>query len=130
MGRLVSAGALVRDQADFYLPGTQNRATGVVISQLAPAVFADNGLLPWPLADGTSVLDSQISAGTIYFHEIAGSPGFYAVRFFPDRTGSWRVVLQNSSLAAEAVREYDVVPPGGLGAGSPGGLVASFMPGS
>jgi hypothetical protein len=127
MGRLVSAGVLVRDQADFFLPGGgANRATGVVAAQLTLTAFAENGLLPWPLADGTLVPDSSISAGTVYFNEISGSPGFYSVRFYPDRTGYWRVVLKNAALSAEVVREFDVTPAGPIG--PPNGLNASFLP--
>jgi len=129
MGRFVSAGILVRDQVDFYIPGGGfNRISGVVVAQLTLFAFADNGLLTWPLADGTNVPDSSISAGTIYFNEIYGSPGFYSIRFFPDRIGYWRVVLRNDSLITEVIRDFDIVPAGPIG--PPNGLNASFLSGS
>jgi len=127
MGRSVSAGSLVRDQVDFFLPGGgSNRVPGIGISQLGLTVFAENSLLAWPLADGTLVPDSSISAGTVYFNEISGASGFYSVRFFPDRVGYWRIVLRNAALSAEVARDFDVAPAGPLG--PPNGLNATFIP--
>lgn len=109
MGRLVPAGQLIRDQLDFYMPaGSVNRLTGVVYGSLSLNIFSDNGLLAWPLADGTNVADFSVSAGTVYFNQIAGSPGFYSIRFFPDRIGFWRLVFQNQTLGEEIIRSYDV----------------------
>ncbi len=126
MGRSVSAGCLIRDQADFYLPGGTQRASGISVSQVSLDAFSDNGLLEWPIADGSAVADSSISAGTIYFSEIYGAPGFYSIRFFPDRVGYWRMVLRVSAFGSEAIREYDITPS----SSSPSnGLNASFLPG-
>lgn len=126
MGRLVSAGVLIRDQVDFFLPGGgSNRVSRIGVSQLSLAVFAENVLLAWPLADGLAVPDSSVSAGTVYFNEIAESPGFYSVRFFPDRTGYWRVVLKDIALSAEVIREFDIGPAGPIG--PPNGLNATFL---
>lgn len=126
MGRLVSAGALVYDQLDFYLPaGSINRPSGVVVGNLSLTVFADNAVMTWPLADGSAVADSSISAGTVYFNEIAGAPGYYSVRFFPDRVAQWRLVFVNAGLSAEVRRDYTALPPGVLRPGT-GGLNASF----
>jgi hypothetical protein len=124
MGRSVSAGGLVRDQADFFLPGGNVRAGGIALPQVSMTAFSDNGLLSWPLADGSTVPDSSISAGTVYFSEISGAPGFYSVRFFPDRVGYWRIVLRVDAFQSEVVREYDVNP---ASAASPNGLNASFL---
>jgi len=127
MGRSVSAGLLVRCQADFFLPGGgTNRVSGIVVSQLGLSAFAENGLLSWALADGTAVPDSSISAGTVWFNEISGAPGFYSIRFFPDRTGYWRIVLRNAALSVEVAQDFDVVAAGPLG--PPNGLNASFVP--
>ena len=127
MGRSVSAGLLIRDQVDFFLPGGgMNRVSGIVVSQLGLSAFVENGLLSWPIADGTAVPASSISAGTVWFNEISGAPGFYSVRLFPDRTGYWRIVIRNAALNMEASREFDVVPAGPLG--PPNGLNASFVP--
>lgn len=123
MGRNVSSGSLVRAQIDLFLPaGSVNRVVGVQASTVAVKTFVNNALLPWAVADGTSVQDSSISAGVVYFNEISGAPGYYSVRFFPDRTGYWRLVLRSSSLDSEAVLEFDVVAP----APPAGGLNATF----
>lgn len=124
MGRNVSSGSVVRAQADLVLPaGSVNRVVGLQYSSLSVKVFFNNALLPWPLADGTLTQDSSISAGTVYFNEVQGAPGFYALRFFPDRTGYWRLVLRSDSLGAENVLEFDVSAP----AAAAGGLNASFV---
>jgi len=122
MGRNVSSGSLARAQADFFQISGQ-RVTGVVWSTVAAHVFVNNAALPWPVADGSSVQDSSISGGKIYFNEISGSPGFYSVRFFPDRVGFWRIVLRSDSLNAEFVLEFDVAAP----APPAGGLNATFV---
>ena len=61
MSRLIAAGAVVYDQPDFYSsPGT--RATGVVLANLSLTLFVNNGLLSWPLEDGSAIADSSITA--------------------------------------------------------------------
>jgi len=129
MSRLVSAGAVVHAQADFFQPkGSVNRLTGIVPASLTMAAFVNSSVLAWPLADGSSVTDSGVSAGTVYFNEVSGAPGFYSVRFFPDRTGFWRVVLRSLALQQEAVLEFDAAPAGVFKAVPRGGLTASFAP--
>lgn len=126
MGRLLSAAALVRDQIDLYLPpGSVNRAQGYSVSGLSLALFFNNALVAWPLVDGSLVPDSSVSAGTVYFNEIQGSPGFYAVRFFPDSVGFWRVVLTAANIQTERILEYDIAPAGSKS--GQGGLIASFV---
>lgn len=122
MGRNVSSGSLARAQADFFQISGQ-RVVGVVWSTVAAHVFINNAALPWPVADGSSVQDTSISGGKVYFSEIPGSPGFYSVRFFPDRVGYWRIVLRSDSLNAEVVLEFDVAAP----TPSAGGLNATFV---
>lgn len=127
MGRQLPAGQLIRDQADFYIPaGSINRMTGVAYTSLNLVVFADNALISWPLADGTNVADVSVSAGKVYFNEIAGSPGYYSVRFFPDRIGFWRLILRETTLGEEVILSYDVTParPGPAS----NELNASFVP--
>ena len=79
-------------------------------------------LLSWPLLNGTSVQDSSISSGNVYFHEIVGSPGFYSVRLYPNAIGSWRLILNDATLLQEDYLEFDVFP---ATANAPG-LIASF----
>lgn len=111
MSRLISAGTIVYDQVDFYYPsGTIIRPTGIVPANLAATIFLNNGLVSWPLVDGTLVPDSSVAAGTIYFNSVLGVGGFYSVRFFPHQIGYWRVVLRHNSYGIELVKNYDVVP--------------------
>lgn len=125
MGRLLSAGSIVRAQADFFLPAASvNRITGLTAAGLTLKLFADNAAISWPLVDGSTVADSSISAGTVYFNEISGSPGFYSVRLFPDRIGFWRVILTNVSIQTERILELDIVPSGKSGQT---GLIATFL---
>jgi hypothetical protein len=128
MSRLVSAGALVRDQLDLFVPNTGTRAVGVQAVAMSVRVFVNNSTMPWVLADGTTVPDSSASAGTVFVNEIHDSPGFYSVRFFPDRVGYWRVVVSIPSLSAEVSKDFDVVVAGYFGSApsGSGGLTASF----
>jgi len=130
MGRLISAGALAYEQLDFFLPaGTSRRVTGILSSNIQMWMFVNNQILSWPLVDGSSVPDSDIAAGKVYFNEIAGSPGFYGLRFFPDRIGLFRMTFLNPSISIEVSKEFDVLPPGVLRPPS-GGLIPSTTPSS
>jgi hypothetical protein len=126
MSRLIAAGAVVYDQPDFYSsPGT--RATGVVLANLSLTLFVNNGLLSWPLEDGSAIADSSITAGSVYFNEISGSNGYYNVRFFPHQIGYWKLVLKHNALNQEVVKEYDIIASGSLSPTSTSGLNASFV---
>jgi hypothetical protein len=125
MGRLISAGVLAYDQLDFFFPaGSVSRVAGIPVSGLQMQLFVNNQVLAWPLVDGTMVPDSGVSAGSVYFNEIPAAPGFYSIRFFPNRVGFFRLVFLNPSYSAEVEKEYDVLPPGVLRP-SAGGLIAS-----
>ena len=127
MGRQVPAGQLIYDQIDLYVPaGTINRVVGENVASLSLAIFVNNGLLNWPLVDGSTVPDSMVSAGTVYFNQIPGANGYYAIRFFPDRIGWWRLVFREATLVQEVIRSYDVIParPGPAS----NELYASFIP--
>jgi len=127
MSRIISGASLVYSQLDFFQPaGSINRLQGVVIAQLSAKLFTSNSVLAWPLADGSSVLTTDISSGTIYFNEIQSDPGYYSVRFLPDRIGFWRLLITHSALSTEIIQEYDVVPASASACASGTGLVASF----
>jgi len=122
MGRSVSAGTLIRSQPDFYFPiDTYNRVTGLQATGVTLILMVNNQILSWPLLDGTAVADSSISAGNVYFNEIIGAPGFYSLRFFPDRVGYWRISVVASSF--ESLLEFDVNPASAQSSG----LIASFI---
>lgn len=125
MGRTVSAGGLVRDQIDIYFPvNSFKRVTGILSSGIQPTIFVNNVGLVWSVIDGTTVPDSSISSGFVYFSEI--NPGFYGIRFFPDRTGFWKMVFAAQAFGLEVVKEFDVVPSTS-GPVSPNSLNASFI---
>jgi len=126
MSRLLAAGAVVYEQLDFYNPPTM-RATGVVPANLTLTLFLNNQLLSWPLEDGSVVADSSISAGSVYFNEISGSPGYYSVRFFPHQIGYWRLIIRHSAFSQEEKKEFDIIASGSLKPTSAAGLNASFV---
>ena len=121
MNRSIPSGVLFRGQVDFYTSFSV-RAVGVASTSLTLNLFFNNSLLSWPLLNGTSVQDSSISSGNVYFNEIVGSPGFYSVRLFPNAIGFWRLILNSASLLQEDIVEFDVFP---ATVNSPG-LIASF----
>jgi len=124
MGRSIAAGVLARDQLDIYNPPSSfTRETGVVPGDLTLVLFVNNVPVVWTILDGTTVADSSISAGSVYFHEIPTEDGFYNVRFFPDRVGYWRMVFGVNSI--EIIKEYDVVSS--TTGNTSGGLNASFI---
>lgn len=129
MGRLVSAGSIAYDQIDLYdPPGSLTRAPGVTVSAIVSRLFVNNAETAWPIADGSTVPDSSVSAGRVLFNETALNSTFYSIRFFPDRVGFWRLVLRIVSLGTEIVRDYDVVPAGSFSSSGPsGGLNADFV---
>ena len=128
MSRLVAAGSLIFDQVDVFLPGVgENRATGIDTSAITFSAFVNNVALPWPLVEGLDVSDASVSSGAFYFNEIPGSPGFYSVRFFPDRTGFWKLVYRFDSLGTEVSRDIEVAPAGLFEPAPKGALQASFV---
>jgi hypothetical protein len=115
----------VRGPLDFYSPpNSYVRLPGVTVGSLSASLFLNNVLVPWPLLDGSSVPDSALSAGSVLFNEIQGAPGFYSVRFFPDRTGYWRVVVSHPACGEQAL-DYDVTPAGSFSPAQ-GGVTATF----
>lgn len=126
MTRLLTSGSVVYDQLLIVDPvGSQDRVTGVTVSDLVLKLFVNNAVISWDLEDGTMVLDSAISPGKIYFNEISGNNGYYSVRFFTDKIGYWYSSYVYSPNNLEIIREYDVVPRNFFGTSS-SGIVASF----
>lgn len=108
MARLTISGRLAFGQVDFFDSGS--RKTGIVWSDLEAHSFVNGEVLSWGIADGAAVSDSTIGAGAVYFNEVSGASGFYLIRFFPDRIGFWRIVLNHSTLG-EVILEFDVLSP-------------------
>ena len=123
-GRIVQANQVVLDQVDFFDGGGFNRVVGLTVSDLVSTIFFNNLKQPWPLVDGSAVNDAQVAAGTIYFHQLAGEPGFYSVRFRPNAVGFWRNLLTFTAGSQHSAQDFDVV------ASSPlleSGLKSSFI---
>jgi hypothetical protein len=70
-------------------------------------------------------MDAQVAAGTVYFNEITGQPGFYSVRFRPNAVGFWRLALSYDAGSRALALGYDVVQEPPLVAS---GLKSSFVP--
>ncbi len=119
----INSGSLVRSQFDFYFPiGSFTRLTGLGFSDFQIKLFHNNSTLSWSLLNGSTVSDSSISSGSVFINEIAGSSGYYNVRFYPDKIGFWRLVLRNPANSIESIQEFNVV-----GANqSSQGLIANF----
>jgi len=127
MSRQVSGGQVIHDQLDIYSPNTITRLIGVTIPQIELLVFTNNVDQNWVLADGSAVLDTGISSGTVYFDELTTNPGYYRVRFFPGQVGFWRLIYKLPSIQTEIIKEYDVLAVGALQPGpNVRGLVSSF----
>lgn len=128
MSRLIEAGEIVFDQLDFYQSVFPNRIEDIPVSSLEFKVFNNNMLMPWTFVDGTNVQDGQIAANVLYFNQISGNPGYYQIRFFPDRIGFWRVIVKYPTFSIEIIREYDAKPNSSV-CDTGGGLQASFTGG-
>ena len=108
--RTVLINQVVYDQADFFQADGSTRQESLVTTDLTYAIFFKNVPQSWVLVDGSSVLDSQVRSGSIYFNEMPGSPGYYNVRFRPNALGYWRLLLTWAGPDVQIVaQDYDVV---------------------
>ncbi len=125
MERSIPSGSLIYDQLGFFNPiGSFNRISGLTNSDVSLVLFFNNTVLSWDLLNGTSVQDSSISSGSVYFNEITGNLGYYSVRFFPNRTGNWKLSFKiNSPIVYESILSYDIIPQNNVVSS---GLNASF----
>lgn len=123
-GRIVQANQVVLDQVDFFETDGFTCVAGLIPAQLVSEIFFQNVRQPWPLLDGSSVTDAQVAAGTVYFHEIPGQPGFYNVRFRPNAVGYWRNLLTYTAGQQISAQDFDVVRGG---ADLESGLKSSFI---
>ena len=122
MARTIAAGRVAFAQSDFF--ESEVRKQGVVWSDLQLSLFVDGLPFQWAVADGVPISDTSIGAGSVFFNEVSGAVGFYLVRFFPDRTGFWRIVLRHSALGVESILEFDAIPQ----VPQTSGLIAKFGP--
>lgn len=123
-GRLVFNNLVVYDQADFFGLDGYSRASGLTPSQLILQVYCENLLQDWLLVPGIEVADDQVTSGYVYLDNLPD--GGYGVRWRPNATGYWRILLTYPAGTQILAQDYDVesgtgvVPPGG-------GLKVSFV---
>ena len=123
-GRLVFNNQVVFDQADFFGPDGFTRAPGLTPSQLILEVYLDNELQSWPLVLGVGITESMVVSGHVYFDTLPGV--VYGIRWRPNATGYWRLILSYPVGFQVLAQDYDVEP--GTGAAPPGGgLKVSFV---
>ncbi len=108
-GRLVQINQTIIDQADFFEADGFTRVIGLTIADLTHEVFFNNVLLPWPLVDGSSISDSAVVSGNVYWNEVPGSSGFYNVRFRPNAIGYWRNIVTYTAGTQIMGQDFDVV---------------------
>lgn len=124
-GRLIPINRVVLDQADIFAPDDFTRVTGLTVADLTATLFYNNAAQPWTFTSGATVMDAQVAAGSVYFNEITGQPGFYSVRFRPNAVGFWRLCLGYAAGPRALAFGYDVVQEPPLVAS---GLKSSFVP--
>jgi hypothetical protein len=79
----------------------------LVPTDVSLSVFFNNTLVTWPLVDGSSVLDSQVVAGSVFWGEL--STGAYGVRFYPNNLGHWKLVFKYVPSPSQVILlDYDV----------------------
>ena len=108
-GRLVWVNQTILDQADFFQSNNFSRVAGLSVTDLTGKVFHNNVPMGWTLSNGTTVTESQVTSGHLYFHEITGAPGYYSVRFRPNNTGYWRILLSYAAGEQILAQDYDVL---------------------
>lgn len=91
--REVFVNQLIYDQVDYFEPDEFTRVTGLGVSDVALQIFFNNTVVNWPLTDGSTTADAQIVSGQVFFTEVTGSPGIYNVRWRPNISGYWRLIL-------------------------------------
>ena len=123
--RSVNVSKLVLDQVDLFRPDGKTRSQGVTIADLNLKLFFNGSQVSWPLLNGATVQDLQVTAGQVYWTEFLS--GFYTVRFFPNVIGSWRVLLTYPLYDQAVSLSYDVALPTFVPVSS--GIRASFVKG-
>jgi len=108
-GRLVSINQVVLDQADYFEQDGFTRVVGLTVADVISQLFFDNVEYPWPVTDGSSIRDANVTSGKIFFNEVPGAPGIYNVRFRPNATGYWRLLLTFTAGTQIMAQDYDVM---------------------
>lgn len=120
--RSTPSGVMIQEQVDLFLEDGKTRAQGVVPADLQLKIFLDGSQVDWPLLSGVGINDPRVTAGRVYWSEF--TTGFYYVRFFPNRVGTWRLVITYPAKDQAVSLSYAVSPQY---ASPPLGMRASFL---
>jgi hypothetical protein len=126
-GRSTPNNTTLLDQADFFSGDGFRRVPGLTPGDVTCLVFFNNLVQPWALVPGVAVSDAQVQSGRIYWSEIPGASGYYSLRWRPNATGYWRVLVNYPAGLQVIARDYDVVAQGNEGCSPGGGVKVSFV---
>lgn len=118
--RTVQAG-LVFEYLDLFDVGGA-RVTGVTSGDLQVKLLFGSTDTEWSLVSGVGVADINVVAGKVYCEEFEA--GYYSLRFFPNRVGTWRLLLTWAAGGKTFSYLYDVTPKSEM---LSAGLVSTFV---
>ena len=109
--RAVQVNQVLFDQIEILQADLFTRVTGLTVSNVTLVLRYNNVVVNWPLVSGTSVSDSQVVAGSVYWNELTGSA--YGLRFYPNALGTWSIEISYSggSPTQRITIVYDVFNP-------------------
>lgn len=105
--RLVQVNQVIFDQADIFQSDQFNRVTGLQTTDVTMTLFLNNTVVSWALVDGTSVLDTQVVSGSVYWNQLTN--GSYGLRFFPNSLGHWNLNITFPGTSQIVGISFDVV---------------------
>jgi len=105
--RQIQVNQVVFDQVDLFQNDFFSRVPGLLVTDMVLTVFFNNTSVSWPLVDGTSVTDSQVVSGFVYWTELPNHA--YGLRFLPNSLGHWNVSLTYTAGQQIVTVDYDVV---------------------
>ena len=104
--RQVPINLIIFDQVNIFQSDNYNKVTGLLASNVDFQLMLNNQVVSWPLLSGTSIQDSQVVAGSVYWDELPGSS--YGIRFFPNSIGHWNLTVSYASIPQIISIDYDV----------------------
>lgn len=106
--RQIQVNQVIFDQVDIFQTDFFARVPGLLVTDVTLTLFFNNTPVSWPLVDGTSVTDSQVAAGSVYWSELPNHA--YGIRFFPNSLGHWNLSISYSPVPSQIVSiDFDVV---------------------
>jgi len=105
---MLQVNQVVYDQVDIFQSDFFSRVPGLTITDVTLSLTLNNVAVAWPLVNGSSVIDSQVVAGSVYWSELATHA--YGVRFFPNALGHWNLSISYPLAPAQIIiLDYDLV---------------------